>query len=101
MLLPLSIALMAVVLACTLPALYRATTAFEAFVASLERSVRTAPTAYISPEEQQAFTDDMRRREVMEWQIEHGLEPTGVLEEPEQDGPLSDEVQYVPLAQIR
>jgi len=110
--LPLSILLLSTVGACALPALYR-------LVAHIERQVpATAPVEATQAATQaatQPFTPslsiipggiqdpELERRMVMEWQLEHGLEPTGIMPalDDEDNGPLSPIVVYPQVQQIR
>ena len=109
--LPLSILLLSTVGACALPALYR-------LVAHLESRV-PAPQPSAPVEATQAPTQpfvpslsiipggiqdpELERRMVMEWQLEHGLEPTGIMPalDDEDNGPLSPIVVYPQVSQIR
>lgn len=108
--LPLSIVLLSAVVACSLPALYR-------LVAVLERETPPqtpvqAPQASAAPLRVvdggtllpgPVYDPEMERRQVMDWQLEHGLEPTGEMPalDDEDDGPLSPLVVYPAVAQIR
>ena len=109
--LPLSILLLSTVGACALPALYR-------LVAHLEKQI-PAPAPVAPVEATQATTQpftpslsiipggiqdpELERRMVMEWQLEHGLEPTGIMPalDDEDNGPLSPIVVYPQVSQIR